>query len=56
MSLGFLVLDILDNLVIDYILAVLTIAPTSWILLQVVGFFTYVLDYSSLGLALLLDW
>jgi hypothetical protein len=48
-----LILDFRENLVVDVALAILPIAAIVWVGLQIVGFFTGVLDCDSMGLALL---
>jgi hypothetical protein len=55
LSICLLILDFLDNLVFDLVLAVLSITPTVGIGLGIAGFLTCVLNCGSVGAALLLD-
>jgi hypothetical protein len=53
LSLGFLCLNILNNLIINIVLGAFVIIRLA-VVLVVVGFFAYVMCYNLIGLALLL--
>jgi hypothetical protein len=53
LSLGFLCLNVLNNLIIDIVLGAFVIIGLA-VALVVVGFFAYVMCYNLTGLALLL--